>query len=54
MMPVTLSEANVSQRRMERATTIPKGSTLKRVEARGIRKGEDIVSSAWKHAAVFN
>jgi hypothetical protein len=36
----------------EGATTIPKGSTLKRVEAQGIRKDEDIVSSAWKHAAV--
>jgi hypothetical protein len=36
----------------EGVTTIPKGSTLKRVEARGTRKGEDIVSSAWQHAAV--
>jgi len=35
----------------ERSTTIPQGSTAKRLEAQGNRKVDDIVSSAWKHAA---
>jgi hypothetical protein len=44
-----LSQAAIA----EGATTIPKGSTPKWVEAQGIRQDEDIVSSAWKHAAAF-
>ena len=37
----------------EGSTTIPSGSTLKRAEARNITeyRGDDIVWSAWKHAA---
>jgi hypothetical protein len=38
----------------ECVTTIPKGSRAKRPEAGGTRKGDDIVYSAWKHAAAIN
>lgn len=39
----------------EGSTTIPKGSRAKRPEARGpSQEGEDIVSSAWRHAAACN
>ena len=50
--PNVKTRAIMSQASFEEgATTIPKGSTPKRVEAQGIRQDEDIVSSAWKHAA---
>ena len=38
----------------EGSTTIPKGSTLKRVEVQGILRDDDIVFSAWEQVAVTN
>lgn len=48
----TLKQTTPSQaQRWEGVTTMARASTLKRAEAGSIRKDDELVSSAWRHAA---
>jgi hypothetical protein len=48
---ISLETISSEASKEERSTTIPKGSRAKWLEAHGIRKDDDMVYSAWRHAA---